>query len=158
MKIQSKKISFKTVLPHALIVIVAWFLFHGVDVLAATPTPTPTITPTTQGLQYTGSYCSGFKATLATSSANVGDVLKFGTCLIQVFLIPLLFSIAILVFVYGIVKFVGSEESAEKEGGREFMMWGIIGIAVMFSIWGIVKILGTTFGVTNIIPSLPASK
>ncbi len=135
------------------------FIFTACLVLIQTSiAQAQTATPTTQNLQYTGSYCKGFKGTLQTGSSNIADVLKFGTCLINTAIVPLLFAIAILVFVYGIVKFIGSEESAEKEDGKQFMMWGIIALAVMFSVWGIVKILGNTFGVTNIIPSLPASK
>jgi hypothetical protein len=110
---------------------------------------------TTSGLAYTGSYCTGFTSTILLSSKNIGDLFHFVTCLIEVSIIPLMFAIAVLVFIYGVVKFIGTEESAEKEDGRQFMIWGIVALAVMFSIWGLVTILGNTFGVSNVIPQLP---
>ncbi len=118
------------------------------------PGPAPS-SSTTSGLAYTGSYCSGFTTTILLSSKSLGDLFHFVTCLIEVSVIPLMFAIAVLVFIYGIVKFIGTEESAEKEEGRQFMIWGIVALAVMFSIWGLVQILGNTFGVTNVIPQLP---
>jgi hypothetical protein len=69
-----------------------------------------------------------------------------------------LFAIATIVFVYGVVKFIGNEESAEKEDGKQFMLWGVIALAVMFSVWGLVRIFNNTFGVANIIPQLPSGK
>ena len=51
---------------------------------------------------------------------------------------------AIVVFLYGIFKFV-SAEGDDKQGGRELMVWGIIGIFVMVSFWGLVAILQNTF-------------
>ena len=112
---------------------------------------------TSTGLQYTGTYCANFTSTIQLSSKSVADVLHFATCLIEVSIIPLLFAVAVLVFIYGVVKFISTEESAEKESGRQFMIWGIVALAVMFSVWGLVKILGSTFGVTNIIPQLPTN-
>lgn len=118
----------------------------------------PVGTPTTQGLQYTGSYCSGFTFKVETGASTLGGIFKFITCMIEVSFIPMLFAIAVFVFIYGVVKFIGTEESAEKEDGRQFMIWGIVALAVMFSVWGLVKMLGNSFGVSNIIPQLPAGK
>lgn len=57
----------------------------------------------------------------------------------------LIVAAAIVVFLYGVFKFISSEGD-DKQGGREFMFWGIVGIFVMISFWGIVKILQNTFG------------
>lgn len=154
-----KKIAHNNVLKICLVsFFVLVILSFGEPVYAVVPVNDPG-QPSTQGLQYTGSYCgAGFNGKLQTGTSTVAGVLRFGTCLIQTAFIPLLFAVAILVFIYGIVKFIGNEESAEKEDGKQFMMWGIIALAVMFSVWGLVEILGNTFGVMNVIPSLPASK
>ena len=64
-------------------------------------------------------------------------------------LVPIVFTIALLVFFWGLAKFIlsaGDEEA--RKGGRQVMIWGIIAIAVMASVWGLVGWLQTIFGVT----------
>lgn len=73
--------------------------------------------------------------TLVTS---VGDILKMA--------IPILFTLALLGFFWGLIMFIfGAEEG--KEGARKKMVWGIVALAVMSSIWGLVKFLGDAVGV-----------
>jgi len=103
-------------------------------------------------------YCSsGVPDTLIGGSNTVTDVIKYLTCFIQDSIIPLVFALAIAVFVYGVVKFIGTEDSSERESGKQFMLWGVIALAVMFSVWGLVSILGNTFGVRNVLPLLPVN-
>ena len=62
---------------------------------------------------------------------------------------PVIFALAFLVFVYGVVSYFflhGGEES-KREEGRMFVLWGIIGMVVMFSVWGLVNILLSTLGI-----------
>jgi hypothetical protein len=57
--------------------------------------------------------------------------------------VPLVYAIAFILFLIGMVRFffLGGEEGREK--GKAFMLWGIIGFVVMFSVWGIVRLLLT---------------
>ena len=57
--------------------------------------------------------------------------------------VPLIYALAFLLFIFGMVRFFffGGEENREK--GKTFMIWGIIGFVVMFSVWGIVRLLLT---------------
>lgn len=57
--------------------------------------------------------------------------------------VPLIYALAFLLFMVGMVRFffLGGEEGREK--GKQFMLWGIIGFVVMFSVWGIVRLLLT---------------
>lgn len=60
-------------------------------------------------------------------------------------LISLFFTAAIVVFAYGVAKYIiGGEIS--KNSAREYMVWGIIGIAVMAGVWGLVSVVKNTFG------------
>ncbi len=109
-----------------------------------------------------GGYCStGVTDSLTGGGANttskLGDVVKYVACFLEGTIVPFLISLSIGVFVYGMVKFIGTQESSEREQGKQFMLWGIIALAVMFSIWGLIAILGNTFGVKNIIPQLPVN-
>ncbi len=96
----------------------------------------------------------------STSCSNqlrtVADVFGFFVCLITKSIIPLLFAVAILVFIYGVVKYmVESDDEAKREESRKFMLWGIIALFVMISVWGLVGVLRDTFGLrASIIPQL----
>ncbi|MFA6430302.1 MAG: hypothetical protein WC229_02540 [Candidatus Paceibacterota bacterium] len=75
-------------------------------------------------------------------------------------IIALIVSAAIVVFLLGVFKFIRSE-GKEKEAGKQFMTWGIVGIFVMVSVWGLVNILRGTFNlndsqleISNVIPNL----
>lgn len=57
----------------------------------------------------------------------------------------LLFSAAVVVFAYGVAKYIMGGEMS-KNSAREYIVWGIIGIAVMAGVWGLVSIVKNTFG------------
>jgi len=91
-------------------------------------------------------------------TSTFGDVIKFITCFITQLIIPLIFALAVLVFVWGGVKFIQSTSTEDREKGQQFMLWGVIALAVMVGVWGLVAILGNTFGVNNVIPQLRIQK
>jgi len=63
-------------------------------------------------------------------------------------IVSLLVSAAILVFLWGVFKFIRSD-GKEKETGKQFMVWGLVGIFVMVSVWGLVNILQGTFNLND---------
>lgn len=73
--------------------------------------------------------------------ADVFDVLDLG---IDFFtqLVPIFVGIAILVFFWGIIKFIANagDEKAIAEG-KQFMIWGMVGLFVIVSFWGIIGFL-----------------
>lgn len=83
------------------------------------------------------------------------DLVYFVICLINRAIIPLIFALAIVSFVWGVVQYViNSSDEAKKSKGRDFMIWGIIALAVMVSVWGLVRIVGNTFGIQYAIPQV----
>ncbi|MFH1454761.1 MAG: hypothetical protein ABIF22_00310 [bacterium] len=86
----------------------------------------------------------------ATSNCNMINVHNFKdlvTNIISCFLNPiviLLVSFSIVIFIWGVFKFIKAEGD-DKQAGREFMFWGIVGIFVIVSLWGLVSILQSTF-------------
>jgi hypothetical protein len=78
--------------------------------------------------------------------------------------VPAIFAIAFLVFLWGMFQtFIlgGSDEDKQKEG-RSLMMYSIAGFVIMVSLWGIVNLVANGFGfngqdIQNI-PDLPAFK
>ena len=64
--------------------------------------------------------------------------------------IPLIVGLALLVFFWGLVKFISTAGDVKShDAGRSLMIWGIIGLFVMISIWGILQFLGDQLGFTN---------
>lgn len=74
-------------------------------------------------------------------------------------LIPLIFALAFLVFLWGVAQYFifGAGDEGKRETGRTFMLYGIIGFVVMVSVWGIVNIFSSGLGLEessiNSIPS-----
>ena len=57
-------------------------------------------------------------------------------------LILLMFSVAGIVFLWGIVVFIARADSEEgRATGKRAMIWGLVGFLVMFGVWGVVSIL-----------------
>jgi hypothetical protein len=60
--------------------------------------------------------------------------------------VPLLLALALLVFFWGMAQFIlnaGNEEEIKK--GKARMVWGILGLFLIFSIAGIITVLMQTF-------------
>ena len=88
------------------------------------------------------------------------DILNYATCIIGRSVIPFIFAIAMVSFIWGAVKFfiIESDEEAKRAQGKQFMLWGIIALAVMVSVWGLVRILGATVDInTTVLPSVAPS-
>ncbi|MHB8709982.1 MAG: hypothetical protein ACYC6X_00280 [Minisyncoccota bacterium] len=80
--------------------------------------------------------------------------------LINSVLVPTLFAISFLVFLYGVSrKYIWSNgDQAAVEQGHQIILWGLIGFAVMVSLWGIVNVVANTFGLWGYgAPQLPSS-
>ena len=76
------------------------------------------------------------------------------------FIVPILIGLAVIVFLWGVLKFILNASNEEKKGeGKMMMVYGIIGIVVMISVWGLVGFVQQTFGLqttgTNSGPQLP---
>lgn len=115
------------------------------------------IVSNTFGLSGNAPSVSGASSTCTLEgSPKLKDLLCYTTRIINNSIIPLIFSISVLMFVWGVVQYViNSSDEAKKDKGREFMLWGIIALAVMVSVWGLVSILGNTFGIdAGVIPQV----
>lgn len=77
-------------------------------------------------------------------------------------LVPLLFAVSFIVFLYGVAKayiLSPGDEDAIKSG-HKIILWGLIGFATMVSVWGLVNVVVNTFGLAGPIESAipPAPK
>ncbi len=86
-------------------------------------------------------------ATCASNLGTLGDLFRFATCLLGK-TIPLLITLALVAFMYGVIQYLinGEDENKRKEG-RKFMLWGIISLFVMLGVFGILQVLGNTLDI-----------
>jgi hypothetical protein len=73
-------------------------------------------------------------------------------------IVPVLVALGVVYFVWGVISYVIASDEEAKSSGRNRMIWGIIGLAVIIGLWGLVGILGNTFGINGgtTAPALPA--
>lgn len=77
----------------------------------------------------------------STIDSSLGSISNFINSLI-----PLIISIALVLFLIGIVQFVTAGGDEEKRAAaRGMIIFGIIALFVMVSVWGFVNILSRTF-------------
>ena len=75
--------------------------------------------------------------------------------LLNTVVIPVIFGLAFLVFIWGVVKYFfikpsGADSFSDRGGygeGRQFILWGLLGMVVLFSVWGLVNMLLSTLGI-----------
>lgn len=84
-------------------------------------------------------------------------VATFGTLVNQ--LVPIMIVLAVLVFFWGLVKYIMSaSDEAAKEGGKNLMIWGMIALFVMVAFWGILGYFQSTLGLSGtVVSSTPPS-
>ena len=62
-------------------------------------------------------------------------------------LVVLLIALAVVWFIWNVIKYTMSDDEEGKGKAKSQMIWGVIAIAVIVSIWGLVAILQGVFGV-----------
>lgn len=95
-----------------------------------------------------------FAQITATSAGTLANgVIQF----INAVLVPLIFALAFIVFIWGVFQYfiAGGHDEEKREKGRGLMMYGLIGFFVMVSVWGLVNILTGSFNLNERVPSYP---
>ena len=65
-------------------------------------------------------------------------------------IILLLFALSTVYFVYGIITFIRLEPGdSKKKDAQNAIIWGLVGMLVMFSAKGLISFTLNTFGVSN---------
>lgn len=63
----------------------------------------------------------------------------------------LMFALAVVAFLSGMVKFIWAARNGDAgkgvENGKQFMLWGLIALFVMFSVWGIIIFVQGVFNI-----------
>lgn len=65
-------------------------------------------------------------------------------------IIPLLMTLAVVMFFWGIVKFIANmDDETARKGGKSLMVWGMIAIFVMVSFWSIIGYVQESLGLSG---------
>ncbi len=112
-------------------------------------------------LSNTGGTSQSSSSALAQCSAirfaSLLDIMIWVKCVIVIAVIPLIFTLAFVIFLWGVLRFMYASDSKDKEAAKGFIWWGLVGLFVMVSVWGIIRILGTTLGIDSTVPLLQTS-
>lgn len=86
-----------------------------------------------------GSTCgtTGAVRDIPSFMCKIGEILNS--------IVPLLVALGIVYFVYGVIMYVIADDEEAKSKGRDSMIYGIVGLAVIVAVWGLVGILVKTF-------------
>jgi hypothetical protein len=70
---------------------------------------------------------------------------------VNYYIVPLVFTIALLIFLLGVAKayIISANNETERAKGNKLIMWGILGFAVMLSVWGLVNLVAATLGLST---------
>lgn len=91
-------------------------------------------------------------AKAAAGSGTLENLFSLVLTDINVYVVPIIFAIAFLVFLWGVFQYfiAGGADESKRSEGKNFVMWGLIGFVLMFSLWGIVNLLiGTVPGLNS---------
>ncbi len=82
---------------------------------------------------------------------NISDAGSFIINTINNVIVPVLFAVAFIVFLWGAFTtfILGANEADAKEKGKNLMLYGLIGFFVMVSIWGLVNLMTGSLGFGN---------
>ena len=68
-------------------------------------------------------------------------------------LIALLFALAVVFFLYGMLQFfINSTNDEKKTQGKRHMIWGVVGMTIMMGVFFILNLVLDTIGVKGINP------
>ena len=63
------------------------------------------------------------------------------------FAIPILITVAVVYFIWGVIQYTVSQDEEAKKGARNKIIQGLIGLFVIVAFWGIIALITNTFGV-----------
>ncbi len=93
----------------------------------------------------------------------IGNTVANMVHFINYYLTPAVFSIAFLMFLWGLFKYFiyGGANEEDQTKGKQLAVWGILGFVIMLSIWGLVNFLASSLGFDRgqapILPVVPGA-
>ncbi len=82
-----------------------------------------------------------FKEFIGSGSTGIIGILN-------VVVVPTIFALAFLAFIWGVINYfiIHGGEEGKREEGKQFILYGLIGMVVLLSVWSFVGLLLSTLG------------
>jgi len=89
-----------------------------------------------------------------TTGGESGELNDFGAQLLSFIndvLVPLIFAVALVLFIWGIYLFLiySGGDGESRKTGRSYMLWGILAFVIMVSVWGITNLVASGLGFSD---------
>lgn len=95
-----------------------------------------------------GSVMSLAPVAVAFAAADAFSILAIVQSILNI-VIPLLITIAVVYFIWGVIQYTISQDEEAKKNARTKIIMGLIGLFVIVAFWGILNVLSRTIGVSN---------
>ncbi|MCE9517883.1 pilin [Candidatus Nomurabacteria bacterium] len=76
-------------------------------------------------------------------------------------LIPILITLAVVYFIWGVIQYLVSGDEEKKKSATEMIIRGLVGLFIIIAFWGIIRLITNTFGVgpeqinSGVVPCIP---
>lgn len=79
---------------------------------------------------------------------NVRNSIANISAFINQVLIPAIFTLAFLFFVWGVFKafILKGHDEESREQGKKFILWSVLGLVAMLCVWGVVNLIASSLG------------
>ncbi len=66
------------------------------------------------------------------------------------YIVPVIMALALITFIWGVFThfFLHADDETKRTEGRQFVLWGILGLTLLFSVWSVVNIMLSTLGIS----------
>ncbi|MDB4992094.1 MAG: hypothetical protein JWL75_339 [Parcubacteria group bacterium] len=88
-----------------------------------------------------GSACGILLLPLATHAKSLQEMVDNQIVPLGNLIIKVLYAVAFLLFLVGMVRFFFSDNEETRQKGKQFAIWSIVGLVALFAVWGIVHVL-----------------
>jgi len=85
-------------------------------------------------------------AAVATQEVDAFDLLTTVNQILD-YIIPILITLAVVYFIWGVIQYTVSGDEEKKKKARGMIIQGLIGLFVIVAFWGIIALITSTFGV-----------
>jgi hypothetical protein len=83
------------------------------------------------------------KSATTASGATFATVVNNLVSILNSYMIPVLYALGFLYFLIGVARFAFAEGQENRAKARNMIIYGLIGLVVIFGVWGLVNLLLT---------------
>ncbi len=90
---------------------------------------------------------TGGRGATGISTTGLQDTVQGLTKVVNM-IIPLMIAVAVIAFIYGVIKYILAKGPQEQKEARNFLVWSVVGIFAILAVFGIARLLINLFGLS----------